>query len=1445
MLSKSQKRIPLGFVDINPAINLRENVRRPWEMPPTDLKKCLICQESGDLTNATEITFKNFVEKFQIRARHNDANYTSLFDRIDLENLDGRQAMWHLRSCYSTFCNKVNVSRLLSRSELLTHDSKKDDLSLPSPISSPVIIDVKLCLFCQKRKPKLPEPSVISPAGNVRADVLGISTTDRTVYQRIQGLDPVGLKYHSSCYLLHLKKHKNGGVPSPASQPKPDMFSELMLLVERGMNRGNAYTIDAITRKYQQMLGSGSTYPAWRLKNRLQEHFGDRVIFVPPQGQFRSTLVMMKTHAHAALANDSTSSLDMECEQAEEELSHLGSFEKNEVLEMYNTSQKIRMDLKATSGITNILDIGEEKAEEVVPTSLTSLLSLIICGDKQPSDAKRRRILAIAQDIVFAQSGGRTLTPKHIGLAVAIHQKTRSKGCVELLATSGHCVSYQTLLRIETSLAKCEIDRFIANDRVYVPLAINPDGPMIQFAVDNIDLNVDSTDGKGSFHATNMAVFQDEVNGREIPVPTVKLGRAKSLKDVPRGLTDTDRFFATPKSKPIPVIPEDATHPEQQDILTAKFDESLMDTMKWLHQQASSTERMETWTDRNKRMLESAPRSQTNVGYMPIINAVAHEFSTLNTVFMRCRKISEKLGQSHTIVTCDEQLYQKGMQLIWSDPDQYQGIILRMGGFHVALNYLKVIGKRFKNAGLSDCWAESGLFGPNTAVKASDGGHYNRSTRGLKITLQALWQLLFEVVTEEHPEVEVVSDMDFDSADPIPEMEEALLLIQTKIAEFDSKHSDGTSRLWRSYMRMAMTFLNFVKADRSGDWILHLLSFEQMLPDFAGYDSYNYLRWGTVYLQQMRALPQTAPEVHEECMAGKFVVKTTDRAFTGISPDMALEHINKSCKGNGGIIGITSKESALQRWCLSVASVNYISMKTYEMLGIGYHEDEETHPEKEHTFKGSLQYTLHETMQVQQLTEQLSQVHPFRQKERNPVNIASADVATNAIAHDFESARTVGEDKVLQFNGCLKDATFHKSIVRIKSKTFVDLYVDRTKTKKADEFKETAKAFHKLFATKASTSEAMKSELTTYPFSILDKHGDIRGPSAKSVICASLTMDIQDHEEIPADGMATMLVVDVMHVVNCMKTTQCATFGDFADNFASMIFRMAVECGATRVDIICDRYEQPSIKGMTRSKRTSKVAPVRKLIKSRQTPFPNNWKSFLALNENKAGMQNFLSEELIRLASGKPYELVSSGGFTEPTKIVSSIGRDVDYMSSTHEEADSRMIVHCKDAKRLDFERVVVSSKDTDVMVLLMHSHRHLPSEVFMNRGTIRSPSYAPIHEFVKLHNNTILENLPAFHAISGCDSTSGFRGHTKTTAWKVYVEDPKLLNGFGVKNPPGDVLASAEKFVVTLYNNKLARKDRSTCETADSQRTHIIDKLRSIQTLPPTSRNLRYHLLR
>ena len=126
------------------------------------------------------------------------------------------------------------------------------------------------------------------------------------------------------------------------------------------------------------------------------------------------------------------------------------------------------------------------------------------------------------------------------------------------------------------------------------------------------------------------------------------------------------------------------------------------------------------------------------------------------------------------------------------------------------------------------------------------------------------------------------------------------------------------SFLWNSFFEMVQILLDFIKSTRTGDWSSHMQVSERMLKWFFAYDRPNYSRHFTYYSATQQKSKDTHPKIYDQFMLGNFSVKRTDGSFNKLPPDQVIERtINKEQKGAGGIIGITTSDSAVQRWVLS------------------------------------------------------------------------------------------------------------------------------------------------------------------------------------------------------------------------------------------------------------------------------------------------------------------------------------------------------------------------------------------------------------------------------------------------------------------------------------------------------------------------------------------------
>ena len=179
----------------------------------------------------------------------------------------------------------------------------------------------------------------------------------------------------------------------------------------------------------------------------------------------------------------------------------------------------------------------------------------------------------------------------------------------------------------------------------------------------------------------------------------------------------------------------------------------------------------------------------------------------------------------------------------------------------------------------------------------------------------------------------------------------------------------------------------------------------------------------------------------------------------------------------------------------------------------------------------------------------------------------------------------------------------------------------------------------------------------------------------------------------------------------------------------------------------------------------------------------------------------------------------------------------------THEEADTRIIVHLQHAVDTGAQKILIRTVDTDVVVLLigqlptlLRSHPHI--EVWVAFGMGKGFCHYNINAVCQHLGEDTARALPLFHAFTGSDTTSCFLEKGKKSAWKVWKSYPDVTGAFLhiVENPFQPVEASSphiqciERFTVLLYD-----VTSNLLSVNEARRELFCKKQRSLENIPPT----------
>ncbi len=225
------------------------------------------------------------------------------------------------------------------------------------------------------------------------------------------------------------------------------------------------------------------------------------------------------------------------------------------------------------------------------------------------------------------------------------------------------------------------------------------------------------------------------------------------------------------------------------------------------------------------------------------------------------------------------------------------------------------------------------------------------------------------------------------------------------------------------------------------------------------------------------------------------------------------------------------------------------------------------------------------------------------------------------------------------------------------------------------------------------------------PVSITTSSGNLYIPKQKSAL-SHIQADNHTTKTIPDILELTCVIIDAMALLRAIgKPRDAQTFGDVADTFSRVILSHCTD-SCSRLDVVYDVYMELSTKDATRDECSKIARNIRHVIDSRDVSLPANWEHFINLRDNKTNLIQFLCQQLfIKADDLDDKQIVVAGGLDDPIKTMSSTGRNVDHLYSSHEEADQQMILHAVDTKEMGFVRTVISSRYTDVLMLFIHHY--------------------------------------------------------------------------------------------------------------------------------------------
>lgn len=1277
--------------------------------------------------------------------------------------------------------------------------------------------------------------------------------------------------YHRSCYRSYTKCEKelevnvetdNVGPDDIYKQRENEAYEELFnyIRTETIANK-EIIQVKELTRKLETFMKSNGVQ---EVTDATKNHIRRKL-----EQEFQESLHIIKDNSGRLLAvPDSITFRDVVCENQimKTDLAVLNSKNKSintaiDRASLYLRSV-IKKDKKDSPWPVHPSYVDSDSHNDV-PEHLDRFLLGILTGEpdhKNPSTRVTILKQSFSQDLIYAVTNGQQKTPKHILLPYAVKTLTGNVEIIKILNRLGHGVSYSQLEENDTALCLQKLAA-TPNRQVVLPSNIQPH-IFTNLAWDNIDRLEETLTGKGTSHRINGIAVQSKIFGPNLP--TVSLPKIEKLKQRTVS-TENDElpvYIAGARVGPIPQHTTVASYEEDKLEIELARKKNLI----WCIARQANTEKqiVPSWTGFNIRTRDSVEVSQSNIGYLPTINAPATELTTVQEILTQSELIRETLKLNSIVVVMDQALYAKAAEIAWKHTDKYKHIILRLGTFHTICNAMSILGARFQDAGLRDLCIEGGLIAEGSVTRVLEGKMYNRAVRIHKLVYEALMRLAWmefilwvESSTDEISR-QVVDSCLMKSKELVENLcqekfEDTLQLsdidkLQTlwkRFLEYLRQDNGKMSAFWMSYIDMVEgVLLALLRGAREGNWNLHLSAIRSMIPWCFAYDKVNYARYLPAYYTEMMKLPTEHPQVHQSFMDGNFSVQlSTNNTFGRIPVDQTIEvTVNKDTQTPGGTSHFSLKSAAVKRYYITAEHRSAFLGQMRDMI---------------QSDRLDLHHTELQHSRIERDEEDVSAVVNVLQGWVNPfsgsqdiISLSTARVAPTELSSDLMKAHDTGEANYLQFkmerlesNPPLKK--FHDPMKMNKLKTFSNLC--KKSMVKSNGRAVILKADRALFGriiVMAQNRDIQMADVLAHPmgplpWALSTPEGSLRKTN-KAALGTLLQRNVAPAEETP---ISSATVIDGMSLIQKLRGEQ-ANFGEVAKSVFSMALREGQS--SKRVDIVFDTYQDVSIKNLEREARGEETGPQLQNITAKQ--IVRQWIKFLTNSSNKTSLISFLVNEW-----KKPeYTVLLNEKILFATdgemcfRITKDFTEEVPDLQSTHEEADGRMLLHAAHAAEDGYQSVIICTEDTDVFIMCMAFHQQIKVPLFQKCGTKARKRLVDIGKVAAATGIPNCKALIGMHAYTGCDSVSTFAGKGKVSAFKLLSSNKEAQEAFMQLGEDWDVceelMERLEKITCLLYAAK------SGTEKVNELRYHMFcakkGEIESHQ-LPPCIDSLRKHAQR
>ena len=952
-------------------------------------------------------------------------------------------------------------------------------------------------------------------------------------------------------------------------------------------------------------------------------------------------------------------------------------------------------------------------------------------------------------------------TPLQIALAVLMRN---SKALVSNMNELGVTCTYDELLRFKKSAAVA------ASSSPTLQGISDSNSGLIQVVVDNFDADISSQNGKLSTHSLAVLVTQPDVSNQTEHSDNTEVITRVKRNDMSKPIDyeiNIERYTGPSK-------PKMPTHAARKTVMPLKvlaemtivgsrakeMDFSFLKTL-------SNDDNCPEFNGYNTKICRDqghSPKSKTKAMYLPLIDMTPSDPDTIVRALRQAQQITTECGQEYVVFTADLQLYRVAVNVLWAYPEQFDKVVLRLGGMHTLMSFIGSVGSLMAGSGLYEL-LESTFAG---VQKMMTGKKFPQNVRALRIVAE---ELLRPILT---------TDTINDAND-----------LQNVLDDISSR--SRTAHLWIDCVIQAVFIMMlYIRAEREADWCLHLTAVREMLPYFFAAGHVNYARYGLYYLRTMEAMPQAC---QEQFLKGEHVMRHVPGVWNGIWSDMFIETtFMRYGHGKRGIIGVTLKPETLKIWSLSLHICSRLEQDLSSFINPD--DDSELTGHKEE-LKGRINSDKADRESIRKKLQEC--IDPLNPEIHPPeiVNIAIGKIAQDTV--NVDKAVELGAKQMKDFENGWPNNFNNKLSRVVKTQAESRKYIKIGDAKVFD----TELIYSRVIGIQASSrdidiKQLLSYELSPVPTAMFSESGDMRVAKSKSVLKKALQKEVSARCVKKQISTAVIDGSAILYVIPWPKSN--ATVGDFVIQFRNYIEK---QLQSYDVYLVFDRYRDYSTKGVTRDSQGAYLSRVHQLTTVMPIPLQ---KVVLSIPENKRQLIGLIVDDLcsntVFPETTTIRKLVVTGEDPVPVELTSAVTIKREDLRTNHKEADN-ILAHQMVAVASEGNKgVSVISDDTDVFALLLHFYvKHKLTGVVIMESPVKDRITIDIRATAN-DNKHIIPDLLTAHALSGCDTTACYFGIGKGTVVKTLKTQNSPLTLLGDSDASfEDALKQSTDFIASCYS--------------------------------------------